>query len=246
MAANYAVDKEAINETVYYGMAEIAKAPIITPAITGYHETGAYPYDPEKAKQLLEESGWVDIDGDGIREDVWGTRGGRELAVLYYFPVGRYEGSADMALMIQDYLTAVGFSITLQGVEPAMLVEKFAVIAEELECEMYNFSFTTVTGDAHFTMDFGFLTDSWVPNCCNRPYFSDMEVDDWIYKGHESPALEERNEWYAKALDKIFRLAPYIQLIVTPATVAYRDGVHGIAINPVQLIFPAYFAWKEK
>ena len=67
-ALNYALDREAIVSSIFYDLAE--------PAYNFYCDTtlehpGAvrmYAYDLDKARALLEEAGWVDTDGDGIRE----------------------------------------------------------------------------------------------------------------------------------------------------------------------------------
>ena len=56
-ALNYAVDKKAIIEAVYQGAGTAAKNPL-PPTIWSYNdEIQDYPYDPEKAKQLLAEAG---------------------------------------------------------------------------------------------------------------------------------------------------------------------------------------------
>ena len=240
LASNYAVDKEAIVETVYYGMAEIAKAPLVTPALVGYHETGYYPYNPDEANRILENAGWIDVDGDGIRE-----KDGRELTAEYWVSQGLYEGSYDMALMVQDYLRAVGFMIKLVTFEPSTFRAKTKVPPEESGYEILNMSFTTATGDVWFTLNTGWHTSAWAPRYYNRMYYSNTEVDALIEQGNEAPTLEERNEAYAQALDEIYKHPGYIQLVVTTAKVAYRESVHGIEINPVQMIFPAAFAWKE-
>ncbi len=64
----YAIDREALVQEVLHGMAVVAHTPFLpnTWAYTG--EVTRYPYAPEKARALLEEAGWVDQDGDGIRE----------------------------------------------------------------------------------------------------------------------------------------------------------------------------------
>jgi peptide/nickel transport system substrate-binding protein len=66
-AVAYAVDKERINVQIMSGNAEVANGSI-TPSAWFYSAQPAKSYDPEKAKQVLEDGGWKDTDGDGIRE----------------------------------------------------------------------------------------------------------------------------------------------------------------------------------
>jgi peptide/nickel transport system substrate-binding protein len=70
-----------------------------------------YPFDPEAAAALLEEAGWVDSDGDGIRE-----KDGMPLAleVTYSDLLAYFE---TIALVVQDYLTQLGFDITVTKLE---------------------------------------------------------------------------------------------------------------------------------
>ncbi len=67
-ALAYGFDKEIINEKVYRGFSLPADGPI-SPQLSVYNpDIKIFRYDPEKAKALLEEVGWKDEDGDGIRE----------------------------------------------------------------------------------------------------------------------------------------------------------------------------------
>ena len=44
------------------------------------------PYDPEKAKQILDDAGYIDRDGDGVREDAKGNKLDFRLAPLTEYP----------------------------------------------------------------------------------------------------------------------------------------------------------------
>ncbi|MDQ3549869.1 MAG: ABC transporter substrate-binding protein, partial [Chloroflexota bacterium] len=78
-AINYAVDKEQVIDTLYQGLYTPAYGPL-SPASFAYNpavET-MYPFDPEQAKQVLEEAGWVE-GSDGIRE-----KDGTPLEIEHY------------------------------------------------------------------------------------------------------------------------------------------------------------------
>lgn len=93
-ALNMAVNKEAIIDAVYQGAGVVATNPI-PPTIWSYNEeVEDYPYDPERARELLAEAGYA----DGFTTDLWAM------------PVQRpyNPNAARMAEMIQADWAAVG------------------------------------------------------------------------------------------------------------------------------------------
>ena len=69
-ALMYALDRDLIVETVFQGLAIRADGsqPVLSVAYAPDRINTIYTYQPERANQLLEEAGWVDSDGDGIRD----------------------------------------------------------------------------------------------------------------------------------------------------------------------------------
>ena len=62
-ALNYAVDKEAIAEGLFSGIAEILQGQMLNPNWFGFHpDLETYPYDPDRARELLAEAGATDLD----------------------------------------------------------------------------------------------------------------------------------------------------------------------------------------
>jgi peptide/nickel transport system substrate-binding protein len=87
------------------------------PITEGQLARGEYPeplpHDPGRARELLAEAGWVDIDGDGIRE-----RAGARLEIDF---IGRSGGME----FIQDQLRRVGIALEIQSLQGGVAGERF-------------------------------------------------------------------------------------------------------------------------
>jgi peptide/nickel transport system substrate-binding protein len=66
-AVAYAVDKNEINNRLLGGTVQVANT-LVTPDAWFFADQTPATFDPEKAKQILDDAGWKDTDGDGIRE----------------------------------------------------------------------------------------------------------------------------------------------------------------------------------
>ena len=66
----YALDRDAITETIFlgYGEAAVGTQPPISPAYAPDRMQPEYVYDPAKAQELLEQAGWA-LDGDTMKRD---------------------------------------------------------------------------------------------------------------------------------------------------------------------------------
>lgn len=102
------VDMDEILENLYFG---INPRGINELYGTGYfnEELEPYPYDPEEARRTLEEAGWVDSDGDGIRE-----KDGVRLSVTHSTTAGNRPRESMQAIMQQAWAD-VGIEVTIEN-----------------------------------------------------------------------------------------------------------------------------------
>ncbi|HFU3981556.1 TPA: oligopeptide ABC transporter substrate-binding protein [Streptococcus suis] len=108
-AIAYAIDTKTAGESLYNGLYHPAKSLIIS-FFGDIHdsELEGYSYDPEKAKKLLDEAGYKDVDGDGIREG----KDGKEFKITF---AARKRTEANEAL-VQQYIAwwkEVGLNVEL-------------------------------------------------------------------------------------------------------------------------------------
>ncbi|MBS4210348.1 ABC transporter substrate-binding protein [Bacillus sp. FJAT-50079] len=85
------LDRQTIIDAHFQGYAQVANVPVSPTSWAYSDEIGTTAYDPEKAKQLLEEAGWTE-GSDGIRE-----KDGEKLKVYYFTSSG---GLADTLIPI--------------------------------------------------------------------------------------------------------------------------------------------------
>jgi peptide/nickel transport system substrate-binding protein len=112
-AVAYALDLEMVVNQVLFGdglPGRPGQLPPSNPAMNP--EAKTYPYDPALARQMLEEAGYVDRNGDGIRETPDGEPLRIELLYANWY-------SPRPAEMIKTWLQEVGIEINLKLVDRA-------------------------------------------------------------------------------------------------------------------------------
>ena len=63
-----ASNRQAIVDTLWFGYGDIGTSPVVSWIWAYNPKLEPWPYDPDAAAKLLDEAGWVDSDGDGIRD----------------------------------------------------------------------------------------------------------------------------------------------------------------------------------
>ncbi|MEI6451617.1 MAG: ABC transporter substrate-binding protein, partial [Actinomycetes bacterium] len=107
-----AIDRDRINATSMAGLA-VPGTSLISPVQGLWHwEVPAgqkVAYDPEKAKQILEDAGYTDRDGDGVREDAQGKRLDFRFVTLNEYPEDQAAGK-----MIVSWCADIGVKLRLE------------------------------------------------------------------------------------------------------------------------------------
>ncbi|MEA3459822.1 MAG: ABC transporter substrate-binding protein, partial [Chloroflexota bacterium] len=215
-AIAHAINKEAIVEALYPPTAEVATQ-FIPPGIFGHTEgLEDYPYDPDKAKELLAEAGFP----DGFETNLWVMPVSRG-----YFPTPDKVGEA-----IQADLAAVGIKAEIVTYDWGTYLEKTLDKGEHDICmlgwmadyaDATNFLDVFFTGaDKHFGSPF-------------------PEVVELLEKGGSTIDVTERQAIYDQANQLIHDLVPGVPIVHNSSAIAFLKDWSGIKPDPFSNEFHA-------
>lgn len=210
-AINYAVDKTIITDIIFKGTVEPAWGPLekLTPGYEPQVET-LYAFDPDKAKALLDEAGWVQ-DGDYRSKD------GVELKAN--FIVIANDNFDEAAQVIQSQLKDVGINLELSS---------------EAEPTVFN---TYNRGDQNFANIFWWGADpeslyslyhsSQIEQGFNWSHYTNPDVDALLEQGYIESDFEARMDLYKQAQMLIMDDAPLLPVWGKMQSMAGQTSVTG-------------------
>ncbi len=118
-ALTTAINRESIIEGVLFGLGQAAYTPFKPDTFWYNPNVKKFPYDPNKAKEMLAEAGWKDTDGDGILD-----KDGKP----FQFTIITNQGNDQRkyaATIIQRDLSKVGIQVNIRVIEWAAFLKNF-------------------------------------------------------------------------------------------------------------------------
>ncbi len=165
-AIRYAVNIQDILSSVYMDMAQRTDTPMMPGTWMHSDIPEAFQYDPEKAKQLLDEAGWVDSDGDGIRDTVIdGNKANLRLRFLVY-----EEQDNSVRMIAANKIAGMLKSI---GIETTPTLVGFTDVRDRLKAGNFDIALASFNMDT--VPDPGFLLMS--NNTANYMRYNSKEMD---------------------------------------------------------------------
>lgn len=110
-AISLGIDREAITR-LYGRSGRVATNMLISPAIYNSPNT-KWEHNLEKAARLLDEGGWVDSDGDGVRD-----KDGVRLSLVFQTSVNKVRQKTQA--MIKAALESIGFEVELKFIDSSI------------------------------------------------------------------------------------------------------------------------------
>jgi peptide/nickel transport system substrate-binding protein len=231
-ALSKAIDRELLVE-VGYGQAGRPTCNLVpNPALFASDNTDCLTQDIEGAKALLEGAGWVDSNGDGVRE-----KDGVELRILYQSSTNAVR--QDFQALIKQWWEEIGFAVELKNVDASVFFggdpgspDTFQKFYADVEMYANNFDGTDPQAylAAYRCGNEPNPANGWQGENINR--FCDPAYDALLDELAQTAVLEERGR-IAKALnDKITKETNTIIPLVDRGRVSARSNtLGGVVLN---------------
>src|SRR6056297_1079310 len=235
-ALAYAIDKQELIDGVLLGYGAVATGPYKPDTWVYNPEVPRYPYDPEKARQLLAEAGWQDSDGDGVLD-----KDGKRFA----FTIVTNQGNdlrSKTGEIIQRRFKQIGVDVKLRIIEWATFLKEFinpgnfdATILGWTggpEPDQYNIWHSSKTG----------------PRELNFINYQNAEVDRLLEEGRRVFDQQQRKEYYDRFQYLLAEEQPYTFLYIREALPAVSKRFRGIEPAPagIRYNFHKWFVPKAE
>ncbi len=216
-AIELGIDKQTIVDKLLYGYASVGTTELnLGWALPVIPKTS---YDPAKAKALLEEAGWTDTDGDGIRE-CHGCPYADEGKMLK-LKIQTTSGNAlreQCQQVLMEMMEEIGIQFYIENVPSSELFASYSSGAFRKHGQFDILMYTTSYGLDPHSQIYGYYSSDNIPcddnsgQGYNYSRWIDDEADEWIQIGGSSPDVAVRKDAYQKVAERIAEGRPHIYL----------------------------------
>ena len=220
-ALTHLVNRELILGKILYNLGEVVTNPFYINSPEYDKSIRPYPYDPKRAKQLLDEAGWADHDGDGIRD-----KNGVSFKFEFLIPSGSETGEK-IATILKEELDKVGIEMQIRRTEWAVFVQRL---------NERRFDAVTLSWAMGVESDpYQIWHSSQAEAGSNFVGFENKEADRLIDQARTEFNREKRIELYRKFALIVHEEQPYTFLFCGKSTVAVHKRFHGVEVYPLGL-----------
>jgi len=229
-ALNYAVSKEAIARGIFLGYAQVADSPLGYDTY-GHSQAGDFAYDPDKARELLSDAGWIDTDGDGILD-----KDGQPFELTIGAGSGKYEQDVNVVQAVGNQLGQIGISVTIENVERSSYTAYLQAPVSQLTWDMALYGFNPSNGSGQYQLEAVYHSNAdqmATPDHQNYGRYLNTEVDRLIMEAKRTVDGDDRSALLATAQKIIFNDAVCLWLVVPELIVAHSKDVSNVELWPV-------------
>lgn len=218
-ALYYAIDRNFIVNRIWEGLGKVATGPVASTIPFYTKDTPQYPFDPGKAKELLDKAGYK-VGGNGMRLDAAG-----EPLKINLLPLPGDERYSRLAEYLREAWRSVGIDVALQTSDMA-----------GWENRLKNWDFDIVItnlsqfGDPALGIRRYFHSDNIQKGTLftNTSGYSNPQVDAWFDEANGEADTAKRGEIYSKVQRKLAEDVAMIWLFETQHLTIWNKKVHSL------------------
>lgn len=213
-AINYALDTEAIVNTVFMGLGSPAHGPISS-NVWGFSQQEPFPTSLDRARELLIEAGYNPTPGES---------GGFSTSIWWNIPNTQRQQIAEMT---QFTLAQLNIDVQIESMEWPVYLDR----TSNGEQDMFILGWVSVTGDADYGL-FPLFHSTMRGPAGNRTFWDTPELDALLEAGRASVDEAERLSIYDEAQRIIRNEAPWVFLQQGELAHAAVANLRGLVLNP--------------
>ncbi|SHE59191.1 ABC transporter substrate-binding protein [Alkalibacter saccharofermentans] len=211
------MDKEGFTSVLLQGNGSPAIGPYPANFTFGGDALKADEYDVEKAGEILENAGWIDSNGDGIRE-----KDGKRLTIRWLTYTSRQELPL-LAESVQATYKEAGIEVLVNA------TDNFRDFLQSGEYDVYASAFVSApTGDPQYYFTTHVVDDSDY----NRGHYHNDNVEKLVEQLRDEFDTEKRSELAVKIAQQVLDDRAYIYASHLKMSFVMREGVAGFIAHP--------------
>ncbi len=236
-AIQYGINKQLIVDKLLYSATTVGTSELSI----GWAKCDIPPseYNPEKAKKLLDEAGFVDKDGDGIRE-CHGCKYAKEGTPLK-LKIQTTSGNqlrADCEQLLVEMMKNIGIQFYIENVPSSELFGSWSSGAFRKHGHFDILMYTTsdkIDPQSHM---YGYFHEKSIPTKANNGKgfnyvrWINHRASEALDKAGSTPNLAERKAQYQIACEEIAKDIPHLYLYDRSEIDAARSNIKGFDVNP--------------